>query len=112
MIIRLALAAALLATPAVAEDSKEDACGYEAQVMAAVQQARLDRVKQADVAGHIAASDPTWPQNYNAAIPQMVDYIYQLKRRDVKANDFGEIWLQQCLATWDQRQEMLKDMKN
>ena len=47
--IRPALVLALLATPALAEDSKEVSCGYQAQVVAAIQQARLDRVKERDV---------------------------------------------------------------
>jgi len=112
MLIRLTLAAALLATPALAADEKEDACRYEGQVMAAVQKARLDRVAKGKVADHIAASEPTWPENYSKAIPQMVDYVYQLKRRDLKQNDFGVLWEQQCLQTWEQRQEMLKAMQN
>lgn len=112
MLIRLTLAAALLATPALAADKKEDACRYEGQVMAAVQKARLDRVRQGKVAAHIAATNPSWPENYSNAIPQMADYVFQLKRRDLKQNDFGAIWEQQCLQTWEQRQEMLKSMGN
>ena len=112
MLIRLTLAAALLATPALAADKKEEACRYEGQVMAAVQQARLDRVAKGKVADHIAASNPSWPENYSAAIPQLVDYVFQLKRRDLKQNDFGAIWEKQCLESWEQRQEMLKAMQN
>ncbi len=112
MMIRLTLAAALLATPALAADEKEDACRYEAQVMAAVQQARMDRVAKGRVADHIAASEPGWPENYNAAVPQMVEYVFQLKRSDLKATDLGALWETQCLQTWEQRQEMLKDMQN
>ncbi len=112
MLIRLTLAAALLSTPVLAADAKEEACRYEAQVMAAVQQARLDRVAEAKVADHLAASEPSWPENYNAAIPQMVGYVFQMKRRELKQNDLGALWEQQCLQTWDQRQQMLEDMKN
>jgi len=109
----LIAAAFLLATPVLAdEDGKEVACGYEAQVMAAVQTARLDRVKKQDVAAHIAASDPQWPESYNRAIPNLVEYVYQQKRRDLKKIDLGQVWLEQCLATWDQRQEMLQQLKN
>ena len=57
--IRLAtaasLAAALLATPVVAADTKEQSCTYQAQVVAAIQNARLDRVKERDVAKVVAA---------------------------------------------------------
>ena len=112
MMIRLTLAAALLATPALAQDSKEEACRFESQVMGAVQQARLDRVAKGQVGEHIAANAPGWPEKYNAAIPQMVEYIYDQKRRVLKQNDFGAVWEQQCLQTWDQRQEMLEAMQN
>ena len=37
--IRIALAAAFLAVPAYASESKEQSCKYQGQVMAAVQQA-------------------------------------------------------------------------
>jgi len=112
MLIRLTLAAALLATPALAADRKEDACRHEAQVMGAVQQARMDRVSKDRVAEHIAATGPDWPEKYNAAIPQMVEYVFQLKRSDLKATDLGALWESQCLQTWEQRQQMLKDMQN
>lgn len=108
----LALLTASLAAPAMAEESKEESCAYEAQVMSAVQQARLDNVARDKVAGHIAASSPAWPERYNAAIPGLVDYVYQLKRRDLRQNDFGAIWNQQCVDMWDQRQEMIKNLKN
>lgn len=116
MTTRLALVFALLAAPALAAgsqtDEREEVCGYEAQVMTAVQQARLDNVAQDKVVAHIAAGTPAWPENYSAAIPGMVDYIYQLRRRDLKNNDFGAIWKQQCLDMWEQRQQMIKQLKN
>ncbi|GHG90389.1 hypothetical protein [Pseudodonghicola xiamenensis] len=118
MTIRLTFAAAALAAmtalPAAANApvTKEEACGYEAQVMAAVQKARLDKVAQDKVAEHLVASSHAWPEQYNAAIPGMVDYIYQMKRRDLKANDFGAIWNQQCIDMWDQRQQMIKQLNN
>lgn len=112
MLIRLTLAAALLTTPAFAAEGKQEACRHEGQVMAAVQKARQDRVAKTKVAEHIAASEPTWPDNYSAAIPQMVDYVFQMKKRDLKENDFGALWEQQCLQTWDQRQDMLKAMQD
>ncbi|MDK3019470.1 hypothetical protein [Pseudodonghicola flavimaris] len=110
----IAVGVSALALPALAEQelSKEESCGYEGQVMAAVQQARLDRVAQDKVAAHIAAGNPGWPAQFNAAIPGMADYIYQLRRKDLRGNDFGAIWKDQCIAVWDQRQEMIKQLNN
>lgn len=96
--IRPALVLALLATPALAEDSKEVSCGYQAQVVAAIQQARLDRVKERDVPETIAASNPTWPENYNAAIPLITPWVYEKKMRVVRQNDLSEAWKEVCLA--------------
>jgi hypothetical protein len=110
--LRYAFVACLLATPVLAEDTKEVSCGYEAQVMAAVQQARLDRVKKEDLTGHIAGTSPAWPDNYSAAIPQMAEFVYGQKRKDLRKQDLGVLWQEQCLATWDQRQEMLKNLNN
>ncbi|MDU9003509.1 hypothetical protein [Sedimentitalea todarodis] len=110
--IRLALVACLFATPLLAAESKEQSCGYQAQVISAIQKARLDRVKQADVASTIAASNPTWPANYNAAIPQLTEFVYSQKKRDLKKTDLGANLQQQCLENWDQIQEMQKKLKN
>ena len=96
--IRPALVLALLATPALAEDSKEVSCGYQAQVVAAIQQARLDRVKERDVPEAIAASNPTWPENYHAAIPLITPWVYEKKMRVVRQNDLSEAWKEVCLA--------------
>ena len=51
--VRYVMIACLMATSASAQDSKQDSCKYQGQVMAAVQQARLDRVREADVEQHI-----------------------------------------------------------
>ncbi|MGR3615698.1 MAG: hypothetical protein ACU0BB_06620 [Paracoccaceae bacterium] len=110
--IRVAVVLSLLAAPAWAADKKEDACKYESQVMAAVQQAREDRVAQDKVAEHIAATDPSWPAQYSKAIPELANFIYAQKKRDLRKTDFGAIWQEQCLVTWDQRQEMLKNIQN
>ncbi|MBO9452171.1 hypothetical protein J7426_17990 [Tropicibacter sp. R16_0] len=99
--IRLAtaasLAAAMLATPVVAADTKEQSCEYQAQVVKAVQQARLDRVKERDVAKSIAATEPTWPDNYNAAIPLIAPWVYEQKMSTVRKEDLGAAWLELCL---------------
>lgn len=96
--IRLAIALSLLAAPAWAEDSKEVSCGYQAQVVAAIQKARLDRVKERDVPEVIAASNPTWPENYNAAIPLITPWVYEKKMREVRDNDLGGAWNEVCMA--------------
>ena len=110
--IRITLAAVLLASPAYAADNKEDSCKYQGQVMAAVQAARLDRVKQADVEQHILDSEPSWPEQYSKAIPQLTAHIYAMKRRDLKAMEFGPLMEQQCLENWDQIQAMKQQLNS
>lgn len=109
---RLAIAACFLAAPLLAAESKEESCGYQAQVISAIQKARLDRVRKNDVAATIAASNPTWPDNYNAAIPQLTEFVYSQKKRDLKQTDLGANMRQQCLENWDQIQAMQKQLKN
>ena len=96
--IRFAIVAAFLATSAYAADPKEESCGYQAQVVAAIQQARLDRVKERDVPKAIAATNPTWPENYNAAIPLIAPWVYEKKMRVVRKNDLAAAWKEVCLA--------------
>ncbi|EAQ45690.1 hypothetical protein MED193_08553 [Roseobacter sp. MED193] len=110
--IRITLATVLLASPAYAADNKEDSCKYQGQVMAAVQAARLDRVSKADVEQSILDSAPEWPEQYSKAIPQLAEHIYAMKRRDLKATEFGPLLEQQCLENWDQIQEMKRQLKS
>ncbi|UWR49974.1 hypothetical protein [Phaeobacter inhibens] len=110
--IRLALVAALLATPVYAAEKKEKSCKYQGQVMAAVQQARLDRVKQADVSQTILDGDPSWPDQYSKAIPQLTAHVYSLRKRDLRDTDLGALMEQQCLENWDQIQKMKKQLQS
>ena len=98
MMIRLAVAAALLASPLAAQDDKATSCGYQADVVAAIQKARLDRVSERDVPEAIAKTNPTWPENYNAAIPLMTPWVYEKKMRIVRNNDLAAAWEEVCLA--------------
>ncbi len=91
------LALALLATPVLAQETKEQSCGYQADVVAAIQQARLDRVKERNLPKYIAESDPTWPDNYNAAIPLMAPWVYDQKMRDIRKKDLAAAWKELCL---------------
>lgn len=95
--LRIVLAVALLATPLAAEETKEQSCKYQADVVAAIQKARLDRVKERDVPQAIADTGPTWPENYNAAIPLIAPWVYEQKMRDVRKKDLGAAWLELCL---------------
>jgi len=95
--IRLAALACLLATPIFAAETKKESCGYQADVVAAIQQARLDRVKERDVPAVIAATNPTWPENYNAAIPLMTPWVYEKKRKMIKNEDLSAVWNEMCL---------------
>jgi hypothetical protein len=99
---RFALLAALvaLATPTFAADkiSKEDDCAYQADVVGAIQTARMDRVRESKLAEAIAATEPTWPEQYNNAITILSGPIYQLKRRDLKGIDLSAQWKEACLS--------------
>lgn len=92
----LILATAAFATPAFAQD-KEETCGYQAQVVTAIQQARLERVDERDVQDHILAQSPTWPEKYNNAIPLITPWVYEQKRRVIRNEDLGAGWNELCL---------------
>ncbi len=112
MMIRIIALACLLATPALAEKNKVESCGYQADVMAAVQKARLDRVKEGNVEQTILADNPSWPNEYSAAIPGLTKHVYQLKRRDLRKVDLGAQFRTQCIENWDRIQEMQQGLKN
>lgn len=92
----LILAAAALATPAVAQD-KAESCGYQAEVVKAIQQARLDRVAEREVPDHILAQSPDWPAQYNNAIPLIAPWVYEQTRRTIRNEDLGAAWNELCL---------------
>lgn len=94
---RYALVALLAASPLAAAETKQESCQYQADVVAAIQQARLDRVKERDVPAAVAATSPSWPKNYNAAIPLIAPWVYQQKMRDVRDQDLSAAWLELCL---------------
>ena len=98
MKLRLALIASLAATPLMAADTPEQSCAYQADIVAAVQQARKDRVKERDVPGAIAATNPDWPDNYNAAIPLVTPWVYEQKMKVIRKEDLGAAWKELCLA--------------
>jgi len=110
--IRIIVLTCLLATPAIAEKNKVEDCGYQADVIAAVQKARLDRVKEDNVEKVILASNPSWPENYSKAIPAMTNQIYQLKRRDLRKVDMSAQFRTQCIENYDRILEMRKGLKN
>lgn len=95
--IRTALALTLLAFPVQAADTPRQSCEYQAQVVAAVQQARLDRVKERDVPAAVAATNPTWPENYNAAVPLVTPWVYEQKMRTIREKSLADAWLELCI---------------
>lgn len=95
-IMAAAIVAASLVSPVSAQENKAESCQYQAQVVAAIQKARLDRVRERNVPDAIAKTNPTWPANYNAAIPLITPWVYQQKMRDIRTKDLGEVWNDIC----------------
>lgn len=102
MLRKFGLAVASMAvigsTPSVAQTAKDEDCAYQAQVVEAVRQARISRVEERMVADALRASDPTWPEKYNAAIPLVAGWVYEMRMRDVRSQDIASAWKQACLV--------------
>lgn len=98
--ISMALLAGLLCggSPLYAANDAQVDCTYQANVVEAVRQARIARVKERQVPQHVQATAPTWPEKYNAVVPLVAPWVYEMKMRDVKANDLGAAWKEMCLA--------------
>ncbi|MBI6629872.1 hypothetical protein JAO82_08240 [Pontibaca sp. S1109L] len=95
--VRLALALTLLVTPALATGSDKESCAHQADIVAAIQQARLNNVAEADVGQTILADPPTWPENYNAAIPVITPWVYEQNLDELRDQDLAAIWNEMCL---------------
>lgn len=94
----LATLSAAVATPALAQTAKATDCGYQSEVVSAVQAARVARVGERKVASHVADTSPEWPEKYNAVVPLVTPWVYSMKMAEVKAADLGEAWKEMCLA--------------
>lgn len=94
------LAAGLMATaaPGFAASKKEKECGYQADIVAAVRQARLDRVSERNVTNTVLAGEVSWPERYNVTIAIFAGEIYKLKMRELRKTDVAKQWRGACLA--------------
>ncbi len=99
-IVSVVISAGLLgfAAPAWAVSDKELDCTYQADVVEAVRQARIERVKERAVPAHVKATAPAWPDKYNAVIPLVAPWVYEMKMRDVRANDLAAAWKELCVT--------------
>ena len=103
----LVLSLALSGAAHAQEVTREEYCGQTANVVAAIQQARLDRVKERDVQETILASDPSWPDRYDNAIVQLTPWVYEQRMRDVRRTDLGAVWSEVCSAQWESFKDSL-----
>lgn len=87
-----------VAFPAFAAPSKSEDCGYQSEVVAAVQAARVARVGERKVPDHVAETSPEWPDKYNAVIPLVAPWVYGMKMREVKSIDLAAAWNEMCLS--------------
>ena len=111
----LALVAALgLAGPSFAATAaeKEAACAFQAELMGAVQAARLDWVRKNKVTDRLLARNPDWPAGVADALPAVTEYVYSIKRRDLKRVDLAAQTKATCLQNYDQIQSMKNAVTN
>jgi hypothetical protein len=81
---------------AAAQSDKEVSCTHQAAVVGAVQQARLDNVAQDAVQAHVAEA-AAWPEKFNAIIPIVTPWVYELPAEDLQSNDLSQVWNEGCL---------------
>jgi hypothetical protein len=89
---------ASLAAPVVAETAKEKDCGYQGDVVAAVQAARIARVKEKKVPDYVAEATPDLPEKYSAVVPLVTPWVYSMKMAEVKEADLSGAWKELCLT--------------
>lgn len=85
------------ASPAFAVSKAKD-CGFQSDVVAAVQAARVARVGERKVPAHVAEASPEWPEKYNAVIPLVTPWVYGMKMGEVKSTDLAAAWNEMCLS--------------
>ncbi len=103
-----------LAAPAMSatEAEKQADCAFQAELMGAVQAARLDRVRKNKVAEKLIAQNPDWPAGVSNALPAATEYVYSIKRRDLKKVDLAAQTKATCLQNYEQIQAMKNSVGN
>lgn len=102
----------ILAGGAQAATEKERACAIQGQVMGAVQQARLDGVRKAKLVETVKAAHPDLSQPVLDTVPTVGEYVYSLKKRDLRKVDLGTAAKTQCIENYDQIKAMQKSLSN
>lgn len=92
------IACAALASPVVAATAKEKDCGYQGDVVAAVQAARVARVGERKVPAYVAKNAPDLPEKYNAVVPLVTPWVYSMNMAEVKSADLAGAWKELCLT--------------
>ncbi len=115
MMIRIATVLAVMAAGAVHADEeaeKEALCTLQGEMAGAVQQARLDRVRENKAADKVMEANPHWPEGVATALPALVPFVYSHSRKDLRAVDLGASTKMQCIDNWEAVQEMKKEIQN
>lgn len=107
--------ATLLSAPVLAQDTdtvaRDKTCRLQADVIGAVQTARLERVRKDNAVDTVISANPSWPSDVETAVLPVVDYVYTIKRRDLKRVDLASDTFTQCVENWEQLQQMQKSLK-
>ena len=67
-------------------------------LVAAVQAARVARVKERKVPAHVADTNPAWPDKYNNILPIVTPWVYAMTMGEVKTADLRAAWAEMCNA--------------
>jgi DNA-binding transcriptional regulator YdaS (Cro superfamily) len=110
---KAAALAALVAVsgPALAQSEKDRTCEIQGNLMAAIQQARLQGVSQEKLAPTIKARNPGLTPAVVETIPALGQHVYAIELAELRKVKLGAVTRAQCLANWDQIQAMAKKAK-
>ena len=86
----------MVTVPAIAETEKEINCGYQADVVEAIKQARIGGVAQEDLSTTLAAN-AGWPDKYNNIIPILAPSIYEKSPEQLAEEDLASWWRGECM---------------
>ena len=95
LVISALVGATALATPALA--GKKEDCQLQADIVNRATELRLERTSQQKALEIMTSGDDAVAEKYLGAVPHLVDWIYSLKRKDLKLEP-GKSYLDACLA--------------
>lgn len=108
----IVIGAVLAGSVSADTSAQQKQCQLQADVMGAVQAVRLERVRKSKAQEAVLERNPDWPESLSTALPAIVEFVYGMKRRDLKAVDLTKDTMTTCMENFAEIKALGETIKN